>query len=73
MIKHELVIDKREFNVNDDGSIQPIAYKGHRVKVIEISDMNRTFLNHQFKKETLITIHKSEWKLIDNIIDYAGG
>jgi hypothetical protein len=73
MIKHELVIDKREFNVNDDGSIQPIAYKGHRIKVIEISEMNRTYLNHQFKKETLMTIHEANWKLIDNIIDYCGG
>jgi hypothetical protein len=64
-------IDKIEFN--DKGEL--IAVKGHiePVKVIEITEMNRKFLNHQFKKETLMEIHNAEWKVLDNIIDYAGG
>jgi hypothetical protein len=69
MIKKEIVVD--EVELNDEGNVK--ALKGRVVKVIEISDMNRNFLNHQFSKDTLMEIHKAEWKVLDNIIDYAGG
>lgn len=65
-------IDKIEFN--DKGEL--ISVKGHieSFKVIEITEMNRTYLNHQFKKETLMTIHSVFWlNELESVIDYCGG
>jgi len=69
--KKKCVVDKSEIIINNDGTIQPIAFKGRMIKVIEISEMNRKFLNHQYSKETLMTIHEAEWKSIG--LEYCGG
>jgi hypothetical protein len=72
MIKHEFVIDKREVIVNDDLTIQPIAYKGHiePVKVIEITEMSKEFMSHKFNRETLKIMF---WSQEDIELDYIGG
>lgn len=64
MIKRELVIDGIE--LNDKG--ETIAVKGKVVKVIEIDDLDRTFLDHKFSKNTLRTMFWAEHRL-----EYCGG
>lgn len=66
--KREVIVDKREVRINDDLSIQPVAYKGRVVKVIELSDMDKTFLSHRFNPETLKILFWSQFEL-----DYIGG
>jgi hypothetical protein len=61
-------IDKIEFN--DKGEL--IAVKGHiePVKVIEINDMNKEFMSHNFNSETLKIMF---WAQDEIELDYCGG
>jgi hypothetical protein len=69
MIKKELVVDG--YDIEDMNNFKVV---GHIQRVIEISDMDRTFLNHQYTKNTLMTIHKCFWIVdLDSIVDYCGG
>lgn len=63
------VIDR--IDLNDEGKIK--AIKGHiePIKVIEVSELQKKFLNHTYTKETMNVIHEIEWKELE--LDYCGG
>jgi hypothetical protein len=67
-VSKKSIVDKVEVKVKDDGSIQPIAYKGHVSKVIEINELEREFMNHIMDIKTLKTMFFAQFDL-----DYCGG
>ena len=64
------IIDKREFEIDNLGNVKPVAWKGHiePVKVIEINELESTFLSHKFDKNTIKLMFFAQFD-----IDYCGG
>jgi len=63
-MKKKCVLDKTEVQINDDGSIQPIAYKGRMVNMV---DLDKEFLSHKFNPLTLKIMFYAQFD-----IDYVG-
>jgi hypothetical protein len=64
MIKKEAIVNEVEI----DNDFNPIAYKGKVVKVIEVSELERSFMSHRFKSTTLKTMFWAQFN-----INYCGG
>ena len=65
-IRREAIVDELELGIIGE-KVMPIAYKGHVSKVVEISDLDSTFLSHKLSPKTLKTLF---WAGFD--IDYLG-
>ena len=64
------IIDKRIYEVDENFNEKLIGIKGHiePVKVIEINDLDKSFMKHRFNNETLKNLFWSQFEL-----DYIGG
>lgn len=65
-MKYEYKIN--EIELNEGGSM--VAMKGKRVKVVEVKDLDKEFLSHQFSSETRKIMF---WSQKDIELDYMGG